>query len=165
MTDTWCVLPWIHMCVRTNNTLKPCCRYMSNSPTEELNTSLDDIHSMGTDALNSNTSMLIREKMLAGKKLSGCKKCYSQEEHTDLKDRQSLRQYMNDRFVGITKDNCTTAFDSLRYIEMSIDNICNLQCKMCTSMFSSRLINRDKMLGEPVHKKLEPNFNKFPKRP
>ena len=161
MTDTWCVLPWIHMCVRTNNTLKPCCRYMSNSPTEELNTSLDDVHNFGIDALNSNTSMLIREKMLAGKKLSGCKKCYSQEEHSDLKDRQSLRQYMNDRFTGITKDTCTTAFDSLRYIEMSIDNICNLQCKMCTSMFSSKLVNRDKMLGEPVHKKLEPNFNKL----
>ena len=44
---------------------------------------------------------------------------------------------------------------------MSIDNICNLQCKICTSYFSSKLAPRDKFLGLPVHKKLEPNFRKF----
>lgn len=161
MTDTWCVLPWVHMCVRTNNTLKPCCRYMSKSPTDELNTSLDDVFNLGVAALNDNTSVVIREKMLAGKKLSGCKKCYSQEEHSDLTDRQSLRQVMNSRFSDIKKEKCTTDFQTLRYIEMSVDNICNLQCKMCNSMFSSRLINRDKVLGNTVHKKLEPNFHKF----
>ena len=44
---------------------------------------------------------------------------------------------------------------------MSIDNICNLQCKMCSSKFSSKLQIRDKFLGDVVHKKLEPNFKKF----
>lgn len=44
---------------------------------------------------------------------------------------------------------------------MSIDNICNLQCKMCSSYFSSKLVIRDQFLGLPVHKKLEPNFYKL----
>lgn len=161
MTDTWCVLPWIHMCVRPNNTLKPCCRYSSKSPSAEFTTGLDDVFSQGDAALNVPAFSSIRKKMLEGKRVSGCKKCYSQEAVVDVKNRPSLRQYMNERFASIKREDCTENFLQLRYLEMSIDNICNLQCKMCTSMFSSKLINRDKMLGNPVFKKLEPNFNKL----
>lgn len=161
MNDTWCVLPWIHMCVRPNNTLKPCCRYSSKSPTAEFQTSLDDVYSQGASALNDPAFSSIRSKMLEGKRVSGCKKCYSQEAVVDVKGRPSLRQFMNDRFSSVKKQDCTEDFMQLHYLEMSIDNICNLQCKMCTSMFSSKLINRDKMLGNPVYKKLEPNFNKL----
>lgn len=161
VNNTWCVLPWVHMCVRPNNTLKPCCRYSSSSPSEEFTSSLDDVPEQGTDALNTASFNKIRQKMLEGKKLPGCKKCYSQEDVVGLNDRKSLRQYKNDQFSSVKKEDCTDQFLQLRYIEMSIDNICNLQCKMCTSMFSSRLINRDKMLGLPVHKKLEPNFTKL----
>jgi sulfatase maturation enzyme AslB (radical SAM superfamily) len=32
---------------------------------------------------------------------------------------------------------------------------------MCDSKFSSKLINRDKLLGNPIYKKLEPNFQKL----
>lgn len=159
--DTWCVLPWVHMCVRPNNTLKPCCRYSSNSPSEEFTSSLDDVPAQGVDVMNTDAFKAIRQKMLEGKKLPGCKKCYSQEEVVGLSDRQSLRQYKNEQFSSVKREDCTDEFLQLRYIEMSIDNICNLQCKMCTSMFSSRLINRDKMLGNKVYKKLEPNFTKL----
>ncbi len=159
--DTWCVLPWIHMCVRTNNTLKPCCRYSSDSPNEEFNIELNDVFNHGVTALNDSTFSKIRESMLQGESLSGCKKCYSQERVENLKNRQSLRQYMNSRFSDIKIEDCNSNFLQLRYIEMSIDNICNLQCRMCTSMFSSKLINRDKLLGNTVYKKLEPNFHKL----
>lgn len=159
--DTWCVLPWVHLCVRPNNTLKPCCRYSPNSMSAEFNTSLDDVHEQGIDALNNVSFKTIRQQMLSGKKLPGCKKCYAQEEVVGLQGRQSLRHFKNDQFADIKQENCTDEFLQLRYIEMSIDNICNLQCKMCTSMFSSRLINRDKMLGNKVYKKLEPNFTKL----
>lgn len=159
--DTWCVLPWIHMCVRPNNTLKPCCRYNSNSPSEEFNTNLDRVYQLGEDALNDASFKVIRKKMLNNESLPGCKKCYIQEDATESVKRQSLRQYTNRRFSDIEKEKCTTDFLELQYLEMSIDNICNLQCKMCSSMFSSRLINRDKMLGNTVYKKLEPNFYKL----
>lgn len=161
--DTWCVLPWIHLCVRTDNILKPCCRYLSQSPTNELGLKLDDISEHGSDAMNVEKYKDIRRKMLAGERLPGCQKCYTQEEHSDLKDRHSMRQFLNYRYSHVKRDQLTEEFESLRYIEMSVDNICNLQCKMCTSMFSSKLINRDRFLGNPVHKKLEPNFRKLDK--
>ena len=161
--DTWCVLPWIHLCVRPDNVLKPCCRFISRSPTNELGVSLNDLESVGADSMNVDKYKNLRRKMLANEKLPGCQKCYTQEQHSDLTDRSSMRRFLNERFNHVRKDNLTDQFESVRYIEMSIDNICNLQCKMCSSLFSSKLINRDQFLGNIVHKKLEPNFLKLDK--
>jgi organic radical activating enzyme len=161
MSDTWCALPWIHMCVRPNNSLKPCCRFQVDD-TRNLKVNLESIEEHGIDAMNDSYWTQLRKDMLDGTRRSECQKCYKQEETSELTDRTSMRLFLNNRFSSIiTKDDCEEQFDSLRYIEMSIDNICNLQCKMCDSMFSSKLQLRDKFLGYPVHKKLEPNFKKF----
>ena len=161
MSDTWCALPWIHMCVRPNNSLKPCCRFQVDD-TRNLKVNLESIEEHGIDAMNDSYWTQLRKDMLDGTRRSECQKCYKQEETSELTDRTSMRLFLNNRFSSIiTKDDCEEQFDSLRYIEMSIDNICNLQCKMCASMFSSKLQLRDKFLGYTVHKKLEPNFKKF----
>lgn len=159
MSNTWCVLPWTHVCVRTDNALKPCCRFLSENPTNEFSVTLDDLSEQGIAAMNSDLFTEIRTKMLAGEQLPGCKKCYSQE--ADLKsNKRSMRQYFNDE-IKLDPASCTVQFDSVRYIEMSIDNICNLQCRICDSKFSSKLQNRDRYLDKPVFKKLEPSFVKF----
>lgn len=161
MSDTWCALPWIHLCVRPDNVLKPCCRFQVDD-TRNLKVNLESIEEHGIDAMNDSYWTQLRKDMLVGTRRSECQKCYKQEEASELTDRTSMRLFLNDRFSPIiTKDDCKEQFDSVRYIEMSIDNICNLQCKMCDSKFSSRLQLRDKFLGNTVHKKLEPNFKKF----
>lgn len=159
--DTWCALPWIHLCIRPDNILKPCCRYLANDPADTIDVNLDKIEANGTDAMNTDHFIQLRQQMLSGEKSPGCIKCYVQEEHSDLTDRVSLRQFLNDKFKHVRKENCDTNFEKVRYIEMSIDNICNLQCKMCTSKYSSKLINRDVFLNNTVHKKLEPNYYKL----
>jgi len=63
--------------------------------------------------------------------------------------------------IDLKQSECDAQFNSVQYLELSIDNICNLQCKMCDSKFSSRLVGRDRFLGNPVHKKLEPNYEKL----
>lgn len=159
MSNTWCVLPWTHICVRTDTALKPCCRFLSENPTNEFDVTLEDLSKNGIAAMNSDLFIDIRTKMLAGEQLPGCKKCYSQE--ADLKsNKRSMRQYFNEIF-DLDPANCTDRFESIRYIEMSIDNICNLQCRICDSKFSSKLQNRDVFLNKQSFKKLEPNFNKF----
>jgi MoaA/NifB/PqqE/SkfB family radical SAM enzyme len=159
-SDTWCPLPWIHTCVRPDNVLKPCCRFQVDHASNPA-VNLDSIEEHGIDAMNHSYWTQLRKDMLAGVKRKECSKCHVQEE-TKLDDRGSMRQFLSKRFSSvITNDDCKEQFDSLRYIEMSIDNICNLQCKMCDSKFSSRLQLRDKFLGNTVHKKLEPNFKKF----
>jgi sulfatase maturation enzyme AslB (radical SAM superfamily) len=99
--------------------------------------------------------------MLNGIPRSECDKCYHDETAvSNGNKRLSMRQRSNMLYT-IPREKCTEEFDSVRYIEMPVDNICNLECKMCNSKFSSKLQSRDKFLGDLVYKKLEPNFNKF----
>jgi len=159
-SDTFCILPWIHLCVRPDEKLKPCCRYQAVD--DPVNVSLNSLKENGISEMDNAYLSQLRQDMLDGVKRPECTKCFVQEENTGvLTDRTSLRLFLNKRFERFIKDEYTNKFDKIRYIEMSVDNICNLQCKMCDSKFSSKLQLRDKFLGEEVHKKLEPNFSNF----
>lgn len=156
MKDVWCSLPWTHVCIRPDDTLKPCCRYQYGPGETQHSVAMDDIAAHGIQALNTKYLNTLRKELLAGIPRIECKKCYIEEKN----DRPSLRTIINP-VIDIKQQDCNTHFSSVQYLELSIDNICNLQCKMCDSKFSSRLIGRDQFLGNPVHKKLEPNYAKL----
>jgi sulfatase maturation enzyme AslB (radical SAM superfamily) len=153
---TFCILPWIHLCVRTNNTLRPCCRYIPEDY-KSFNTSIDSFPTKGIETMNDALFTKIRQNMLQGNKDPGCIKCYDQEDRAGF----SLRTLFNEQYKDIKVEENNTNFKLVRYIEMSLDNICNLECKMCSSEYSTKLIKRDSEFRDPVHKKLEPNFTKF----
>ena len=155
--DTFCILPWTHLCVRPDEKLKPCCRFQIDD-TSKLDLDLDNVAASGKDAMNNAYWTQLRTDMLSGIKRDECRKCHLEE--TPGSQRRSMRQWVNDRLVE--EDGVyTNKFYEVEFIEMSIDNICNLQCKMCDSKFSSKLQLRDKFLGQQIHKKLEPSFTKF----
>ena len=156
MKDVWCSLPWTHVCVRPDDTLKPCCRYQYGPGDTQHSVDLDSIATNGVAALNTDYLNTLRGDLLAGIPRTECKKCYVEEKNY----RNSLRNNMNP-VINLKQSDCDTHFNSVQYLELSIDNICNLQCRMCDSKFSSRLIGRDQFLGNPVHKKLEPNYTKL----
>ena len=161
LDDKWCSLPWVHVCIRTDDSFKPCCRYLPNDYKDFKLVTFNTLEKQGKSSMNHDYWKQLRNDMLSGVKREECKKCHIQEENLNPFT-SSMRLQMNRKFSSvITKEKCTEDFDEVRYIEFSIDNICNLQCKMCTSMFSSRLQGRDELLGLPIHKKLEPQFNKF----
>lgn len=156
--STWCVLPWVHVCVRPNEQIKPCCRFQYSEGDAETAPSLDNFD------MNTEFWKQLRSDMLAGKSRPECTKCYEQERVLkDHKRSQSLRHWMNSLFPDIDASTLTSDSEHIRYIEMSIDNLCNFQCRMCDSKFSSQLQKRDAHMGWRVNKKLEPNFTKFDK--
>ena len=154
--STWCVLPWVHVCVRPNEQVKPCCRFQYTEGDAEVAPTLDNFD------LNNDFWRQLRGDMLQGVKRLECTKCYEQEQVLNGHKRsKSLRHWMNSLFPHIDKNTLTDDPDNIRYIEMSIDNLCNFQCRMCDSKFSSQLQKRDAHMGRRVYKKLEPNFTKF----
>lgn len=159
--DTWCVLPWMHVCVRPNELLKPCCRFQFEEGESDIGISMDTIHTQGADALNNDFMRQLRSDMLNGVERNECRKCYIEEDNTRGHVPRSLRKYQNRSFSKIKKEECTDEYAYTQYIEMSLDNICNLQCRMCDSKFSSKLQLRDKYFNLPIHKKLEPSFEKL----
>ena len=73
--DVWCSLPWVHACVRTDNNLRPCCRYKGDG-----DLTFDDIEAKGTEAFNSPYWTKLRQDMLDGTPRSECVKCYTEEQ-------------------------------------------------------------------------------------
>ena len=131
MVDTICMLPWESFTVTMKNTIRPCCRF----PTQEA-----------VDMSNYEDAFRqLREDMLAGKKDPRCSKCFEEE----AAGNPSMRTAANE-FHGLKykKDDLTSDFRKLTHIELSLDNTCNYQCRMCSSQFSSKLLKRDMWLTE-----------------
>jgi len=159
MNDSFCVLPWTHVCISTTQQIIPCCRFQSPKP----NISLASLNKNGIEALNIQEYSKIREDMLLGKKIEQCKKCYFEEDNNI----SSYRNYAKHFFLKEGDEFKDNKFKEMRYLELSLDNICNLQCRMCSSNFSTKLILRDQELSKyswnkndyRAYKKLEIDFS------
>ena len=127
--DTICMIPWEGMAVTMRNTIRPCCRFPTSSAVP-----FEDYEQAFTQ---------LRKDMLAGKKDPRCAKCWEEEKV----GQPSMRTRANS-FHGLEfkKDILKETSRKLTHIELSLDNICNFQCRMCGSQYSSKAIKRDQWL-------------------
>lgn len=108
-----------HCCLRISDTYTPCCRYENQQqrfPTDQY--SYETF--IATDFYKN-----IQQNMSQGWD-SGCRPCQQEESI----GKESLRQRYNQRLSGQP--------NKLEFLEISISNHCNLSCKMCNNMASSR---------------------------
>jgi len=135
---TVCMMPWVFTTVTMKNTIRPCCAFNLDNAV--------DIKEIKPGIIEDSFKWL-RKDMLAGKKAEACKSCYENEKFTPPGDIQpkSMRGQANTDY-RLDLQNLDEEFIGLKGIELSLDNICNLQCKMCDSMFSSKLYARDQHL-------------------
>lgn len=114
--STYCPLPWIGLNILPGE-IRPCCHWDgAPQPLEQ-----------------------IREDMLAGKELAGCKQCYFAEQiGTPSKRLEAIKKY------GIVKDVST------QLLEVTFDNVCNLKCRGCCS-YTSHMWHSDEaeIYGKP----------------
>lgn len=98
----------------------------------------------------------LREEQLKGE-VGGCHKCYFDERY---RDRETMRKHYNKLYKDIVNESSSPDnFKQLKYIEIALDNICNLECRMCDSESSSRLWKRDKLIGVTPSKKYETDIS------
>lgn len=129
MVDTICMLPWESFTVAMNNDFRPCCRFKQSEavPFENYDEAFRQL----------------RQDMLDGKKDPRCRKCWEEE----ASGRPSMRTAANEfHDLESKKELLTDKFMKPVHIEFSLDNTCNLQCRMCSSQFSSKLLKRDQWL-------------------
>lgn len=133
--STVCAAPWMHFAVSTHPDgfiTMPCCRFRLGSDSEYRKHKFQQPE----QAVSKNGYFEdIRKKMLAGKKLHGCQKCWREEEHKGY----SYRTLMFDR-LNIDQIDTQSAFN-LKYLEIFFSNLCNLSCRMCDIMQSSQWAN------------------------
>jgi len=117
-----CAAFWKHTNIRNNNKIYPCCRY--KTPVATFDGDVEGI-------LHSE----VYDKLRQADYLEGCSKCYYEE----AQGKESLRERFNTEYDTDTVE--------LKYLELGLDNICNLTCDGCFGEFSSewsKIENPDK---------------------
>ena len=136
-----CAALWTHFMIKPDGKIKPCCRFISHN--EEHGADFNDMNINDykniSEIFNSTGYTKIKEKMLAGEKVSGCEKCYWEEETTG----DSMRTDFNKQY-GIEP------VSQLRYLEATFGNYCNLSCRTCNGGLSTHWHQDEKKLQETL---------------
>lgn len=162
MSNTFCILPWIHAQTKPNGQMKPCCRF----DTKHLDYQLTD-KTYKFDKFNINNENMsfitalkspewqeIRTTMLDGERVPGCRKCYQEEEfefNNNYKHpRRKIKSLKEKENWTRNNKNLTAPEDTsikIRYLEITMGNYCNLKCRTCSSDLSTTWEDDDAILS------------------
>lgn len=156
-SDTFCILPWMHMATNASGNLRVCCnsipgknyitREGSNKP---YNIADKDAH----DYWNSIVYKNIRKEMLENKRPEMCARCFTEEDAGIKSARISCNEAWgyDDSFNIIANDN-------IKYFDIRLGNLCNLKCRMCNPFASNQWIDEwhlvDKILPDTEKTRLK----------
>lgn len=136
--DTFCALMWKTINLTVDADVTPCCEYKFGESLGNLKKqSLNEI-------LHSEVAKNIRKNMLTNKKSAGCQVCYNNEKHgkqsTRLKINKEIKFSMEDA-LKITSTDGNILDNNIKFdsIQLALDKICNLKCRVCSGD-SSKLI-------------------------
>lgn len=136
-TDTFCTLPWMHLYVGPDGNVLPCCQADHDFPMGNIQTS------SVIDIVRSDRFNRIRANMLNGKRSKECSRCYILEDAGS----PSSRMKHNEDWKNVNKDTVkpdgTIDLFAPTYLDIRLNNVCNLKCRMCSGYFSSSIAQED----------------------
>lgn len=142
-SNTLCILPWIHIYANQQGLIGTCCLFNENFPIGDLRTtSLDE-------AVNSSNMRKIRNQMLNNEKPDICSTCWSKESQFLSSMRNDANAlYLDQHLELITNTASDGSIDNfkLKIADIRVSNLCNLQCRMCSGKFSSKIAQEEKTL-------------------
>lgn len=136
-SETFCMLPWMHMHAFPDGRAYPCCLSDYWHPVGDLR-----INTM-KEVWNQEAYRAMRSNMLNDKPCKECTKCYEQERHGAF----SMRNDSNRNYGHLIKETNDTQADGthpdfkIRYWDVRFSNLCNFSCRSCGPIFSSNWYN------------------------
>jgi radical SAM protein with 4Fe4S-binding SPASM domain len=136
-SDTFCMLPWMHMHAFPDGRVYPCCLAEYFHPVGDLR------KNTMREVWNQDKYKAMRVNMLADKPCVECTKCYEQEQHGAF----SMRNDANRNYGHMIKELSQTQADGthgefkIRYWDVRFSNLCNFRCRSCGPIFSSNWYN------------------------
>jgi radical SAM protein with 4Fe4S-binding SPASM domain len=132
-SETFCMLPWMHMHAFPDGRVYPCCLAEYFHPVGDLR------KNTMREVWNQDKYKAMRVNMLADKPCIECTKCYEQERHGAF----SMRNDANRNYGHMIKEVNQTQADGthdefkIRYWDVRFSNLCNFRCRSCGPIFSS----------------------------
>jgi radical SAM protein with 4Fe4S-binding SPASM domain len=150
-SDTFCMLPWMHLHAYPDGRAYPCCFAFDPYPVGDLNkNSLEEV-------FNGEKMKEMRLKMLNNKPSKECGKCYEQERAGFFSLRLSSNKHFghNINLVNSTQPDGSADF-VIKYWDIRFSNLCNMACRSCGTWFSSNWYEDHKKLtgNPPPHAKI-----------
>lgn len=168
MSETFCVLPWMHLATHPNGGASLCCRSNhTNAISWAKKAGSSDLMLLDndqiSDVINSETFVRVREQMLNLQRPVECEGCW-QDEDAGL---ESKRQYENKRWkhvIPLLEQKAEITKPKYKYLELRLGNTCNSACITCNSYSSSKWYRDEVVLSKELSwfnlRKLE-NFKWF----
>lgn len=151
-SETFCMLPWIHLHAWPDGQAFPCCLANAKHPVGSFK------EKSMREIWNDEPMREMRRNMLEDKPCRQCTDCYEQESAGF----SSMRNNANKNFaqhvdaVDQTLPDGTYPDFRLHYWDVRFSNICNLKCRSCGSIFSSRWYDDDvKLWGKELRPRVQ----------
>jgi len=151
-SETFCMIPWIHLHAWPDGRAYPCCLARAEHPVGNLK------EQTMKEVWNAEPMRNMRTNMLNDRPCKECGDCYEQESHGFA----SMRNNSNKNFgqhideVDHTLPNGSLPNFKLHYWDVRFSNICNLKCRSCGSIFSSRWYDDDvKLWGKALRPRVQ----------
>ena len=142
---TFCPLPWSHISSYPDGVGRLCCEgleLLRNGEKKLLWKDQAGLHSY----FNSPDYKKTRREMLNGKRPKHCNHCFKLEDHgvqsLRLRHISQSNEETIDKMIQNTNQDGSVDNPEITYIEISLNNKCNLKCRMCNPG-SSFLIAKD----------------------
>jgi len=125
--DTWCVNAYMNLDIHPSGMIKPCCMSNYEYKTDEGHTRLNQSSIM--KFWDSKSRKTFIQGLNAGEKLKECSACWKEEESgKESKRIRDNRTYSD----SITDENMLPIVMAL-----SLGNLCNIKCRICSPIHSS----------------------------
>ena len=152
MSNSFCIYPRMHIQVKPNGQVKPCCRfnhgcneYMQTEYGHPLLKPYNINHMSLSDIHKSEFWNKLRSDMLEGKTIPGCHKC----DRDDIGGlRNSMRTNANKEWNGLNQAAPLPSNKNpkIKYFELTTGRYCNLKCRTCSSDLSVTWESDDKAI-------------------
>lgn len=151
-SETFCMLPWIHLHAWPDGRAYPCCLGRAAHPVG--NFKQKSMREIWNDA----PMREMRRNMLEDKPCLECGDCYEQEAYGFASMRNNSNKNFGQHIAEINNtlpDGSLPDF-KLHYWDVRFSNICQLKCRSCGSIFSSRWYDDDvKLWGKELRPRVQ----------
>ncbi len=136
-SNTFCMMPWVHMHAFPDGRAYPCCLADYWHPVGDLRKSTME------QVWNERPLRDMRKNMLTDQKNVQCTKCYEQEANGFFSMRNDANRNYGHHIAEVdqTKEDGTHPEFKIRYWDVRFSNLCNFSCRSCGPIFSSNWYN------------------------
>ena len=160
ISSTFCISPWMEMTVTSYSFFSLCC--VAQPIKDEKGRNYNILEDQLEDYWNSYSLKKIRRKMLHGEKVEACRRCYFDESINRFSRRQVFNhEWLETQKYGQYKKEILDRVEKSKTNGYRVDkhplrldirpgNFCNLKCRTCSPMSSSKIAQEQKEMSNKV---------------